>query len=186
MISNKKDLRSKYIEIRNALSEDTKIKASILMEKCIINNDLYKESDNILLFASYGSEINTFDLISSTLKLNKKLFLPKVCGDDLLFFCISSLDDLSLGYKGIYEPIGNTKLFDYEEADIDRTLIIMPGVVFDKNNNRLGYGKGFYDRFLMDKERLIKRSLAIGYKCQLADSLPADENDIKPECVYLF
>ena len=57
----------------------------------------------------------------------------------------------------------------------------MPGVAFDRYRNRIGYGKGFYDRFLADNPEMQSRSIAVGYQCQLLDVLPAEETDIRPQ-----
>ena len=62
----------------------------------------------------------------------------------------------------------------------------MPGVAFDKQRNRIGYGKGFYDRYLADKEKLQLRTIAIGFQCQLVEAALSDRNDIKPYQVILF
>ena len=89
------------------------------------------------------------------------------------------------GYKGIFEPDGTTECFDYEKYKERRMLLLMPGVAFDIYGNRMGYGKGFYDRFMKDKEILQTFSIAIGYKCQRVDFIPVEEHDLKPYQVIL-
>ena len=103
------------------------------------------------------------------------------------FYQVLSLDDLREGYKGILEPKGEIA-FDYAayEESGKMGLILMPGVVFDVFRNRIGYGKGFYDKFLADKPLLRDHSLGIGHKCQQVEEITCnDENDIKPYQVIL-
>ena len=104
----------------------------------------------------------------------------------MFFYKIKSLEELQEGYKGIREPVGDTERFDYEMYKESRLLLLMPGVAFDIYGNRLGYGKGFYDRFLADKEVLQTYSIGIGYACQRVELLPVDEYDLKPYQVILI
>ena len=71
-------------------------------------------------------------------------------------------------------------MYAYSPDRAQRTLVLMPGVAFDPFRNRIGYGKGFYDRFLADKPQLQLRTIAVGYRCQMLEELPADHRDIRP------
>ena len=82
------------------------------------------------------------------------------------------------GYKGIPEP-DTDMLFQYSEDEMSHTLMIMPGVAFDIYRNRIGYGKGFYDRFLQKHKN--SHTIALGFEMQIIDSVPTDEHDIRPE-----
>ena len=75
---------------------------------------------------------------------------------------------------------GSSEEFQYDESLAESTLMLMPGVAFDSFRNRIGYGKGFYDRFLEEKMALQFRTIAVGFKCQMVDEIYAEENDIKP------
>ena len=89
------------------------------------------------------------------------------------------------GYKGIREPKGDTEVYSGKDASLaDKTLMIMPGVAFDRNRNRMGYGGGFYDRFLSDKPWM--HTIAIGYQCQMFPEIPVEENDIRPGQIICF
>ena len=101
------------------------------------------------------------------------------------FYKIASLEELTEGYRGIPEPDGSSEQYCYCEEEADHTLMIMPGVAFDPYRNRIGYGKGFYDRFLADKEALKIRTIAVGFQCQLVEEIPQDLNDIRPYQVIL-
>lgn len=180
MQMEKKALRSMALERRNTLSEEARKNASMILAERIIGHQWFYLSDVILGFVSYGSEIDTTEILNEALIRGKKVYVPKVVGDDMVFLRIMSLKELTEGYKGILEPDESAECFSYDETKADKILMIMPGAAFDTMRNRIGYGKGFYDRYLADKEALQLRTIAVGFKCQLVDEIPALEHDIKP------
>ena len=182
----KKNLRKSLLAARDELSEEEKRRAETLITERILGHQWFYNSSFLLCFASFGSEISTWEIIEEALKKGKEVYLPKVQGEKIVFYRYFGEDDLISGYQGIREPSGQTEEFRFEEEKMNRTLLLMPGVGFDQYGNRLGYGKGFYDRFLADKEELRLRSIAIGHKCQMTtEELPKDENDRKPYQVIL-
>ena len=176
----KSGIRSRILKIRNALTEEERSRAACLLTERILGHPWYCLSDTILCYADYGSEISTGELIGEALAAGKKVFLPRVEGDSMTFYRIGGLSELVRGYKGIPEPVGNGECYRGGERAAERTLLLMPGVAFDRNRNRIGYGKGFYDRFLAEHPELQQRSVGIGYLCQLVEELPAEETDIRP------
>lgn len=179
-IETKSRIRSRILRVRNALTEEERNFASSLLTERILAHPWYCLSDTVLCYADYGSEIRTGEIIQNTLSAGKKVFLPKVDGENMIFYRISDLSELAQGYKGIPEPQGNTESYCGGEQTAEQTLLLMPGVAFDRHNNRLGYGKGFYDRFLAAHPELWPRSIAVGYRSQLVEELPAEETDIRP------
>ena len=134
-----------------------------------------------MAFVSYDSEISVEDILTDALHVGKKLYLPKVIGEEIVFFRVRSLSELERGYKGIPEPITLDEPYILEKESFEKTLMLMPGVAFDSFCHRLGYGGGFYDRFLRDKEELRLRSIAVGFRCQMSDEkLPVGESDVSP------
>ena len=180
MKASKRLLRKTILEKRNAMSEQQRNMAALMLTERICGHQWFYLSDTILAFVSYGSEIDTTEIILEALKSGKKVFVPKIVGEDMIFYRITSMDELMEGYKGIREPAGNTEVFVYDAKAAAKVLVLMPGAVFDKYKNRIGYGKGFYDRFLADKEELQLRTIGVGFQCQLVEELPAQEWDIKP------
>lgn len=154
------------------------------MTERILGHQWFYGSDIFLCFVSYGSEIATQELLQEALRLGKKVYVPKVTNvsDDskMHFFRMTDLSELSEGYKGIPEPTGFTEKYEYRAEEAEKTLLLMPGAAFDGFRNRLGYGKGFYDSFLADKEALQLRTIAVGFRCQMVEEIPAREGDIKP------
>ncbi len=184
VLQEKKNLRKKMTAERDSISEEERNCAEKSLISEITDLELFRSSENILLFASYGSEIRTDGLIEKCLYLGKKVFLPKVERKEISFYRIYDLNELdNCGYMGIREPVGDSVIFS---GEYNKSLLIMPGVAFDAEGHRLGYGGGFYDRFLSGKDELILRSVAIGFKMQEVSALPHDELDIKPGRIMLF
>lgn len=177
-------IRQKALKARETLSQEERKKASILMTERILGHQWFYRSDIFLCFVSYGSEIDTHELIEEALRLGKKVYVPKVTNasekTEMRFYRMTNMSELTEGYKGIPEPAGLSEEYIYQEADAERTLVIMPGAAYDSYRSRLGYGKGFYDRFLADKKALQLRTIAVGFQCQLVEKIPEREGDIRP------
>lgn len=197
-------IRREVLRARDALSPDERRRGSLLMTERILGHQWFYGSDIFLCFVSFGSEIDTNELLSEAIRLGKKVYVPKVIASsensdmhffrtdmnfykaDMHFYRVTAMSELSVGYKGIPEPTGMSEKYEYREEDADRTLLLMPGVAFDGFRNRLGYGKGFYDSFLADKEALQLRTIAVGFQCQMVERIPEREGDIKPYQVICF
>lgn len=182
----KAEIRRAVLARRNAMSEEERKRASLCMTDRILGHQWFYGAEKLLLFAGYGTEIDTWELISEALRMGKKVFLPRVAGEELEFSRIFSMQDLKPGFHGIPEPEGITDLYRYEEDSSGNTLMIMPGVAFDAYRNRIGYGKGFYDRYLKDKPALREHTIGIGFQCQLAEEIPVCGFDYRPYQVLLF
>lgn len=156
--------------------------ASLKVADRIIGHQWFYQARHLLVFVSYGSEIDTTEIINEALKKGKKVYVPKVEGEVMHFYRICTLSELREGYKGILEPDGSTERYDegMRLANGERALMLMPGAAFDKYRNRIGYGKGFYDKYLAEKEDLQVYTIGIGFSCQLVEEIPAEETDIRP------
>ena len=185
----KKEIRKDILKKRDALSKEEIKKAGERLLEVFISENLLYGAKNVLLFSSFGSEIPTGPIFDYCMKNNIWTYYPKVIGDKIEFYHVYHPGFLEPnGYKGIKEPKGDTMKYDYEYyagQPFFNTFIILPGVAFDKEGNRLGYGGGFYDRYLAEKPLLILNSIAIGYKMQEVPAIPVDEHDIKPSKIIL-
>ena len=141
--------------------------------------DEYKTAKAVFCFASLDGEINTDGIINQALRDSKRVALP-CCRDgegNMDFYYISSLSQLKTGSFNVREP----DITQCEMAvDFSNALLIVPGLCFDKKGFRLGYGKGFYDRFL---ERFDNNSVGLCYDEMLINSVPADEYDKKVDII---
>lgn len=166
----KEELRKKYKEIRNNI-KDKDIKSNIIKNK-IINTTEYKNSKVIALYKNLNTEVYTNELINYTLNDNKIVVLPKVKDNTLVFYKTDNKSFTKSKYN-IYEPI-ETDIVD----NID--LFIVPGICFDKYKNRLGFGKGYYDRALKTNSKKI----GICFEEQIYDNkIDTNEYDIKMDKV---
>lgn len=126
-------------------------------------------AQTVLAFASYSSEIPTEPLIDHLLTQSRRVLVPRVEGDRMLAVPIGSLEDLAPGYKGIPEP--RPAASTAPEAGV----IIVPGVAFTAAGTRLGYGGGFYDRYLAEAAGI---RIGLCYDFQIVEDLPAGPHDI--------
>ena len=155
--AGKREIRRRVLALRDGLDRTERERGRLLLTERILGHQWFYNSHIILGFASCGSEIDTRELLQEALRLGKRLFLPKVTGEEqaqMRFFRVRRLEELKEGYKGILEPSESCEEYIYSEAEAPNTLMLMPGAAFDSYRNRIGYGKGFYDRFLADKEAL--------------------------------
>lgn len=180
---SKSELRKTILKMRDELStEEHRELSEIIIDK-IIDWDVYKDCESLLVYVSFRSEVNTYDVIRAALYTGKKVYCPKIYRDDMFFYQINSLDDLIPGYMGIMEP--KEGLADFNNTG-GKTLVLMPGSVFDKNGNRVGYGKGYYDRFLTDcrKKGVNLITSALAFSFQVVENIPAEEHDYKTDYIF--
>ncbi|NLZ81741.1 MAG: 5-formyltetrahydrofolate cyclo-ligase [Clostridiales bacterium] len=175
MTYTKKEARLLVRGYRKTLSHDNAVYKSVTILDKIMNMEEYKQATCIYAYASFGNEVMTRPLIQRALSEGKKVALPKVIGKEIEFFYINSEKDLVESSYGILEPK------DCEKAEDKNALLIMPGVAFDKNNNRVGYGAGYYDKYLEKANNHYK--IALAYKFQVFESIYNDDHDIKPDLV---
>ncbi len=180
---SKSQLRTAILKKRDGLSQSEYRSYSSRISDSLTTWDIYKECEELLVYVSFRSEVDTYGIISDALNQNKKVYCPKVFGDDMLFYQISSIDELKSGYMGICEPVEGLPNFDYSCC---KSLVIMPGSVFDRYGNRIGYGKGYYDRFLSDcyKKGVKPVTAALAFSLQIIDEVPAEEHDFKTDYIF--
>ena len=143
----------------------------------------YKESSVIYVYLSYNQEIETKYIIQRAWADGKTVAAPKVISDGVMeFYEITSFDDIELGYKNIPEPKGDTTAVYFTDV-----LVLMPGLAFDKTGNRIGYGGGFYDRYLERYEAKGTKftKVALAYDFQIFDSIPVEDFDKKVDLILV-
>ena len=179
----KKSLRKAVLNKRDGISRDEHKKYSEIITERFISWDVYKECEELLVYVSFRSEVDTYGIISDALTENKKVYCPRVIGDNMLFYQIKSMEDLEQGYMGILEPETTLPLFECTDK---KCLVIMPGSVFDRYGNRIGYGRGYYDRFLSDCYDKGIRSVkaALAFDIQMVYAVPAEEHDFKVNFIF--
>lgn len=185
IVEEKKRIRREILAKRDLLSDAERERGKILLTERILGHQWFYGCEDFLGFASFGSEIDTSAILEEALHRKKRVFLPRVTkpeSGEMEFFRITSLSQLEKGFHGILEPKTSiTDKYVYNPQSSNISFLLMPGVAFDVYRNRLGYGAGFYDRFLSDKPELLVRCIGVGFACQLMeDELPTQEADCKP------
>jgi 5-formyltetrahydrofolate cyclo-ligase len=135
----------------------------------------FQNAERILAYADYNHEVRTCYLIEEAWRQGKTVAVPKVEGSEMNFYILTDFDQLKPGYFKIPEPVGG------EMAEWEDALMLMPGVAFDTSCNRIGYGGGFYDRYL-EKHPSVTR-LALAFDFQILEEVPTEPTDILPHLV---
>ena len=162
LTEDKKKQRTEYLKARDMLSLEYRESASESIFAKVKDIKAFKEAKVLLIYCNYKSEVITENAICEYLSNGEKaIYLPKVSGEDMHFYKIDSLSQISEGYRGIREPYENDYIFD-ENINSEDAVLIIPGAAFDKKGNRIGYGKGFYDRFLKKYPKICKIGIAFG------------------------
>lgn len=185
----KDEVRRRALAVRDALpSEYRKMHSGAIMED-VLQSGQYRRARIILSYSSFRSEVDTDRLNRETLIRGKELYLPKTYAGEkrMSFYPVTDLSKLSSGYQGILEPQETVSFERRTEEEHfltkEEVLMVMPGVAFDERGFRMGYGGGYYDRYLFQYGVGIT-SILVAFEEQRIPLLPADEFDVKPDFIY--
>ena len=173
---DKKELRRQIRELKRAMTPEQIEQASLRLGELFLKTQQYKNAKTIYGYLPYNQEVRTIPMLEQALKDGKKVAVPKCYGDEMKFIYLEDLTQVELGYCNIPEPIA-----DGPVAEDETTLVLMPGMAFTKNGDRMGYGGGFYDKFLAKEPN--HPTVALCYSFQMVESLPTAEYDIPVDCV---
>ena len=173
---DKKELRSTIRERKRAMTEEEIASRSEKLGQLFAQSEAYKAAKTIYGYLPYNQEVRTVPMLEQALKDGKRVAVPKVYGDEMKFLCLDDLSQVEKGYAGIPEPIA-----DEPVADDDTALVLMPGLAFDPAGHRIGYGGGFYDKFLAAEPN--HPTLALCYEFQMLPELHTEEHDIPVDTV---
>ncbi len=179
----KQGIRSRYLGLRNNLSAGERKQKSQEIWEHVKGDPKYQAARAVLVYMDYRSEVMTTGLVEELLAdTSKKVFAPKVEGMHIRFYEIKSLDELKKGYQGIREPEENPdKRFTPDMAARLEAVVLVPGAAFDRQRGRIGYGKGFYDRFFSDYGEVY--GIALSFSCQIAKEIPMEPHDRRPDII---
>ena len=170
-INSKQLLRQKCRTLRDSFGEALIEEQSRRACELLAKSPEFFEADVILLYYPIKNEISPLPLINLAKKLGKKIAMPVTNENFLSFHLISSTDELNKGAFGLFEP----PISNVEPTITKKTLAIIPAIAFSRDGHRLGYGKGYYDRFLRNFEGV---SAGISYSALIFDTLPSEAHDI--------
>lgn len=168
----KLELRKSYLQQRNDMREYDVIHKSKSIGQKLFELDYYKKSKAIFTYVNMGNEVQTKDIIYQAFVDQKIVAVPKIikASRKMIFVKINSLEELSLGHFNVLEPLESDEIISDDD-----TLFLVPGAVFDSNGYRIGYGGGYYDKYLSTCKALCTTGLA--YDFQLVERIAAQEYD---------
>lgn len=173
---DKKELRRTIRERKRAMTEEEILQRSARLGQLFAQSDAYKAAKTIYGYLPYNQEVRTVPMLEQALRDGKKVAVPKVYGEEMKFLYLDDLTRVAKGYAGIPEPIADGPVADDETA-----LVLMPGLAFDPEGHRIGYGGGFYDKFLAAEPD--HPTLALCYEFQMLPKLDTEEHDIPVDTV---
>lgn len=172
-MESKKDIRKRVLEKRSQMTQgEWDEKSSVIFER-VVTHPFFVCCDTICCYVDFRYEVGTRKIIEEAWRQHKKVAVPKICADEMKFYYICGWEDLADGYYGILEPIS------IKELDCENPLVIMPGAVFDRHCNRIGYGKGYYDKFL--SRHTLCKTIALAFELQMVEEIPCERYDIRPQ-----
>ena len=174
-METKKEIRKKIRKIRNERDPYEWQQFTEQLTGRVIRHPWFLEASDICIYVDVQGEAGTRLIMQEAWKLGKNVWLPRVSGSQMEFYLTTGLHELTSGAYGIPEPTGDRAL------NVPDALMIMPGVAFDQEGHRIGYGGGFYDRYLEAHPELI--TMALAFEDQILDTLPAEPHDIRPMIV---
>lgn len=173
---DKKQLRSQIREKKRTMTQEQIEKASARLGELFAQTPEYKNAKTIYGYLPYNQEVRTVPMLEQALRDGKKVAVPKVYGDDMKFIYMTDLSCVEKSDFGIPEPVADEPI-----ADDPTALVLMPGLAFDKEGHRIGYGGGYYDRFLASEPN--HPTVALCYEFQLLPKLETEEFDIPVDTV---
>lgn len=172
----KSEIRAMIRAKKRAMSQAQIEKASRELGCKFRQSELYRQAQTIYGYLPYNQEVRTTPMLEQAIKDGKRVAVPKVFGDEMKFIYLEDLTQVAPGYAKIPEPIA-----DGPEAHDPKALVLMPGLAFDPRGHRIGYGGGFYDKFLADEPE--HPTLALCYGFQMVEHLQTEPFDIPVDCV---
>ena len=169
-------LRKKMKEQKRSMTQEQIIRASERLGELFASCEPYRKANTIYFYLPYNQEVRTVPMLERALLEGKRVAVPKVYGDEMRFIYIENLSGIAPGSFGIPEPVA-----DGPVADDPTALVLMPGLAFDRQGNRMGYGGGFYDKFLNQEPN--HPTVALCYEFQMQPSLPVEAYDVPVDLV---
>ncbi len=173
---DKKELRRAIREQKRTMTEEEIDSRSQRLGEMFCNTPAYQNAKTVYGYLPYNQEVRTVPILQRALNDGKQVAVPKIYGDTMRFLYLTDLSQVEKNAMGIPEPVA-----DEPVAEDKTALVLMPGVAFTKTGDRMGYGGGFYDRFLSAEPQ--HPTIALCYDFQIVESLPTEEFDIPVDLV---
>ena len=173
---DKKELRKQIRAQKRAMTAEMIEQASQSLARQFYATAYYENAETIYGYLPYNQEVRTVPILEQALRDGKKVAVPKVYGDTMRFIYLDDLTQVAPSEMGIPEPVADAPVARDEKA-----LVLMPGLAFDKKGNRMGYGGGYYDKFLAEEPD--HPTVALCYGFQMVEHIPTEDYDIPVDLV---
>ncbi len=175
---SKDELRRRYLYLRDSISKEQRLMLSKIIQERLLSLNEFKASNIVGCYSAIGSEVDTTIIASHTLIQGKVLAYPKVLNNGVMEFrAVRDIaSDLALGKYNILEPLESCEL-------VEPDLLILPGIVWDEHGYRIGYGKGYYDRYVNSRLDAKLTCIGLAYDMQVLSSIPYTLNDVKVDII---
>lgn len=192
-LQDKKAFRKERLQKRDALSEEYRKRADAARNEMLWKEPWFRDAAVLLFYVSFRSEADTRMLLAEALAAGKAVAVPKVDGKNMEFFRITSMEQLKAGYQGILEPDETCERLDekllsqgtrkawFRGVVKNDVLLLVPGCAFDVTGGRMGYGGGFYDRFIERYPDALR--VALAYNIQMVPKVPQEAHDMLMDVV---
>lgn len=173
---DKTALRAMIRQKKRSMTENQIVEAGKQLTELFVATEQYRQAQTIYGYLPYNQEVRTWELLRRAIEDGKRVAVPKVFGDEMRFIYISDFNGIEKGYAGIPEPVADGPVA------VDKTaLVLMPGLAFDPAGHRIGYGGGFYDKFLQSEPQ--HPTIALCYDFQVLPEIETEEHDVPVDCV---
>lgn len=177
---DKKTIRKSVLELRQNIKDEERGVWDKSIFDLLVNSKIYKDAKSIFIYVSCKDEVDTKKVIKYSLNNGKSVYVPKTYIHEKVMTAmkINSLDELIVDNYGILEP----KFVDKNNIGIYFDIIIMPGLAFDKIGNRIGYGGGYYDKYISKLNYQVLK-IALAYDFQILDNIEVEDHDIRVDYI---
>lgn len=169
-MQKKEQLREQCKQIRREMTEEEVKRKSRMIVERLLESKLFQNADHVLFYYPLGKEVDILPAAVYCLQNGKQIAFPKVYGDEMTFFAVTDMSQFEPGAFGIMEPVTEVAV-DWKDA-----LVLVPGLGFDRTGGRIGYGKGYYDRYCGDRVGL--HLMGVAYDWQILEHIPCDTRDV--------
>jgi 5-formyltetrahydrofolate cyclo-ligase len=171
-------LRQVMLKKRKQLSAEDCRNAGLHIQRALLESEEYVRAKHLVLYASIHNEVDLYVVMHDAMASGRKVLLPSIYDKGLIFREVTEASALRKGAFGIMEPSASNRTYPPEQAD----LIVVPGVAFDLQGHRIGYGKGYYDKALHSLEGQGKL-VAVCYDFQLVEEIAGEPHDVKVDMI---
>ena len=173
---HKKELREYIRQQKRSMTMEQIQRKSARLGELFVSTEAYKQADTIYGYLPYNQEVRTIPILERALADGKRVAVPKVYGETMKFIYMTDLARVEKGFGGIPEPVA-----DEPVAEDTKALVLMPGLAFDREGHRIGYGGGFYDRFLQEEPN--HPTVALCFDFQMLPEIQTEEFDVPVDLV---